>query len=44
MAIIASLVLLIVMFIGKRYTIEKNQWIFMVVLYVSYLVFLVVSA
>jgi Ca2+/Na+ antiporter len=43
-AIVASLILLAIMYIGKRYTIEKWQGGIMVVLYVNYLVFLVVSA
>jgi cation:H+ antiporter len=43
-AIVASLILLTIMYIGKKYTIEKWQGGIMVVLYVSYLVFLVVSA
>jgi cation:H+ antiporter len=43
-AIVASLILLAIMYIGKKYTIEKWQGGIMVALYVSYLVFLVVSS
>jgi Ca2+/Na+ antiporter len=42
-AIIASLILLAIMYVGKKYTIEKRQGCIMIALYVSYLVFLVVS-
>jgi cation:H+ antiporter len=43
-AIIASLILLAIMYVGRKYTIEKWQGSVMMVLYVSYLVFLVVSS
>lgn len=43
MTVLASAVLFIIMFIGKKYTIQKWQGILMVLTYISYIVILVVN-
>jgi len=43
MTIFASIVLLLVMFIGKKRVIERWQGIFMITTYVGYIVFLVLT-
>lgn len=41
MTIFASLLLFVIMFIGKRHTVERWQGILMVLIYISYIVFLI---
>lgn len=41
--VFASLILFIIMFVGKKHTIERWQGILMVVMYISYIVFLIAT-
>jgi len=43
MTILASIILFIIMFVGKKYTIEKWQGILMILIYFGYIVFLISS-
>ena len=43
MTVFASLLLFIVMFIGKKHTIERWQGFFMIFIYISYVVFLILN-
>lgn len=43
MTIGASLLLFVVLFIGKKHVIQRRQWLMFVLLYVAYIVFLVVT-
>lgn len=43
MTIFASFILFLIMFIGKRHTIERWQGVLMILFYVAYIVFLVVT-
>ncbi len=43
MTILASAILFIIMFIGKKHTIEKWQGIIMILLYIAYIVFLIIN-
>lgn len=43
MTIFASLLLFIIMFIGKKHTVERWQGVLMVVMYIGYISFLIVS-
>lgn len=43
MTILASLILFVAIFIGKKHTIEKWQGVLMILIYVAYVVFLVIS-
>lgn len=43
MTILASAILFIIMFIGKKHTIEKWQGIIMILFYIAYIVFLIIN-
>lgn len=43
MTIFASLILFLVMFVGKKHTVEKWQGALMVLIYVGYIIFLIIS-
>lgn len=43
MAILASILLFVFMFIGKKHKIGRSEWIFMILLYFSYLTYLIIK-
>jgi cation:H+ antiporter len=43
MTVVASVILFMIMFIGKRHTIERWQGVLMIMIYVGYVVFLVMT-
>ncbi len=43
MTIFASLILFIIMFVGKKHVVERRAWVMMILMYVGYVVYLVVQ-